>query len=82
MVNEDTQGNVKQLQAELKKLKEQLAQALAAGIRVEDVGTDFAPGGPQLSAGRSSSPPSFIPSFARCCVERLSKLDREVPSRH
>lgn len=26
MVNEDTQGNVNQLQAEVKKLKEQLAQ--------------------------------------------------------
>lgn len=26
MVNEDTQGNVSQLQAEVKKLKEQLAQ--------------------------------------------------------
>uniref|UniRef100_A0A3Q0T992 Kinesin family member 15 n=1 Tax=Amphilophus citrinellus TaxID=61819 RepID=A0A3Q0T992_AMPCI len=30
VINEDTQGNVKQLQAEVKKLKEQLAQALAS----------------------------------------------------
>ncbi|XP_069051327.1 kinesin-like protein KIF15 isoform X2 [Lepisosteus oculatus] len=30
VINEDTQGNVRQLQAEVKKLKEQLAQALAA----------------------------------------------------
>uniref|UniRef100_A0A671WCZ0 Kinesin family member 15 n=1 Tax=Sparus aurata TaxID=8175 RepID=A0A671WCZ0_SPAAU len=30
IINEDTQGNVKQLQAEVKKLKEQLAQALTS----------------------------------------------------
>uniref|UniRef100_A0A665WJP9 Kinesin family member 15 n=1 Tax=Echeneis naucrates TaxID=173247 RepID=A0A665WJP9_ECHNA len=30
IINEDTQGNVKQLQAEIKKLKEQLAQTLAS----------------------------------------------------
>uniref|UniRef100_A0A3Q4GNA5 Kinesin family member 15 n=1 Tax=Neolamprologus brichardi TaxID=32507 RepID=A0A3Q4GNA5_NEOBR len=30
VINEDTQGNVKQLQAEVKKLKEQLAQALTS----------------------------------------------------
>ncbi|KAG7238511.1 hypothetical protein INR49_030784 [Caranx melampygus] len=30
IINEDTQGNVRQLQAEVKKLKEQLAQALAS----------------------------------------------------
>uniref|UniRef100_A0A3P8U281 Kinesin family member 15 n=1 Tax=Amphiprion percula TaxID=161767 RepID=A0A3P8U281_AMPPE len=30
VINEDTQGNVRQLQAEVKKLKEQLAQVLAA----------------------------------------------------
>uniref|UniRef100_A0A671WCY4 Kinesin family member 15 n=1 Tax=Sparus aurata TaxID=8175 RepID=A0A671WCY4_SPAAU len=32
IINEDTQGNVKQLQAEVKKLKEQLAQALTSHI--------------------------------------------------
>ncbi|XP_068608194.1 kinesin-like protein KIF15 [Brachionichthys hirsutus] len=41
IINEDTQGNVKQLQAEVKKLKEQLAQAV-------DGGRDAAPGGPEL----------------------------------
>nr|XP_019940782.1 PREDICTED: kinesin-like protein KIF15 [Paralichthys olivaceus] len=46
IINEDTQGNVKQLQAEVKKLKEQLSQALASqGI---DYGRDIAPGGPEL----------------------------------
>ncbi|XP_030574853.1 kinesin-like protein KIF15 [Archocentrus centrarchus] len=49
VINEDTQGNVKQLQAEVKKLKEQLAQALAAqGV---DCGRDVAPGGPELHLG-------------------------------
>ncbi|XP_068435836.1 kinesin-like protein KIF15 [Clinocottus analis] len=41
VINEDTQGNVRQLQAEVKKLKEQLAQAV-------DCGRDVAPGGPEL----------------------------------
>lgn len=36
VVNEDTQGNVNQLQAEIKKLKEQLAQ-LASVPSVRDV---------------------------------------------
>ncbi|KAK6304480.1 hypothetical protein J4Q44_G00250660 [Coregonus suidteri] len=45
MINEDTQGNVRQLQAEVKKLKEQLAQALSAQTRS---GGDVAPGGPQI----------------------------------
>uniref|UniRef100_A0A672ZMQ7 Kinesin family member 15 n=1 Tax=Sphaeramia orbicularis TaxID=375764 RepID=A0A672ZMQ7_9TELE len=33
IINEDTQGNVRQLQAEVKKLKEQLAQALSIEIQ-------------------------------------------------
>ncbi|KAM3595121.1 uncharacterized protein V6R79_018353 [Siganus canaliculatus] len=45
VINEDTQGNVKQLQAEVKKLKEQLAQALAT--QAVDYGRDGAPGGPE-----------------------------------
>ncbi|XP_072563047.1 kinesin-like protein KIF15 isoform X1 [Paramormyrops kingsleyae] len=61
MINEDTQGNVKQLQAELKKLKEQLTLALAAGIRVEDGGTDVAPGGPQLPAVLPAESSSQVP---------------------
>uniref|UniRef100_A0A668AT42 Kinesin family member 15 n=1 Tax=Myripristis murdjan TaxID=586833 RepID=A0A668AT42_9TELE len=51
MINEDTQGNVRQLQAEVKKLKEQLAQALSSQGQMMDSGRDVAPGGPQLSTG-------------------------------
>ncbi|XP_077067426.1 kinesin-like protein KIF15 isoform X2 [Siphateles boraxobius] len=40
MVNEDTQGNVRQLQAEVRKLKEQLANALSQGRIVELTPTD------------------------------------------
>uniref|UniRef100_A0A668AXC4 Kinesin family member 15 n=1 Tax=Myripristis murdjan TaxID=586833 RepID=A0A668AXC4_9TELE len=36
MINEDTQGNVRQLQAEVKKLKEQLAQALSSQGQMMD----------------------------------------------
>ncbi|KAM9341282.1 kinesin-like protein KIF15 [Symphorus nematophorus] len=46
IINEDTQGNVRQLQAEVKKLKEQLAQALAS--QAVDYGRDVAPGGTKL----------------------------------
>ncbi|XP_038584818.1 kinesin-like protein KIF15-A [Micropterus salmoides] len=49
IVNEDTQGNVRQLQAEMKKLKEQLAQALAS--QAVHYGRDIAPGGPELAMG-------------------------------
>lgn len=52
MINEDTQGSVRQLQAELKKLKEQLAQALSGQPHMGDHGRDVAPGGPQLPMGR------------------------------
>ncbi|XP_060781115.1 kinesin-like protein KIF15 [Neoarius graeffei] len=44
MINEDTHGNVKQLQAEVKKLKEQLALAVSTRHNI----TELAPGGPQL----------------------------------
>ncbi|KAF1374863.1 hypothetical protein PFLUV_G00233480 [Perca fluviatilis] len=46
IINEDTQGNVRQLQAEVKKLKEQLAQALTS--QGGDYARDVAPGGPEL----------------------------------
>lgn len=49
IINEDTQGNVRQLQAEVKKLKEQLAHALAS--QGEDCAKDVAPGGPALQSG-------------------------------
>uniref|UniRef100_A0A8C4GTP8 Kinesin motor domain-containing protein n=1 Tax=Dicentrarchus labrax TaxID=13489 RepID=A0A8C4GTP8_DICLA len=39
IINEDTQGNVRQLQAEVKKLKEQLSQALAS--QAVDYGRDM-----------------------------------------
>ncbi|KAK7904386.1 hypothetical protein WMY93_016993 [Mugilogobius chulae] len=50
VINEDTQGNVRQLQAEVKKLKEQLAMALAS----VDFQRDIAPGGPEVpTAGQA-----------------------------
>ncbi|KAM9786381.1 kinesin-like protein KIF15 isoform X2 [Syngnathus typhle] len=52
IVNEDTQGNVKQLQAELKKLKEQLVQALSS--QQVDFVKDVAPGGPGLPISKPS----------------------------
>ncbi|XP_037096536.1 kinesin-like protein KIF15-A [Syngnathus acus] len=52
IVNEDTQGNVKQLQAELKKLKEQLAQAISS--QQVDFGKDVAPGGSGLPTSKPS----------------------------
>ncbi|KAF3844869.1 hypothetical protein F7725_008032, partial [Dissostichus mawsoni] len=44
VINEDTQGNVRQLQAEVKKLKELLAQAVTSPGG--EYGRDVAPGGP------------------------------------
>ncbi|XP_016120521.1 kinesin-like protein KIF15-A, partial [Sinocyclocheilus grahami] len=40
MVNEDTQGNVRQLQAEVRKLKEQLANALSQAHVIEMTPSD------------------------------------------
>lgn len=42
---------MRQLQAEVKKLKEQLAQAL--GSQAVDYGRDVAPGGPELPMGNN-----------------------------
>ncbi|XP_076841780.1 kinesin-like protein KIF15 isoform X2 [Brachyhypopomus gauderio] len=53
MINEDTQGNVKQLQAELKKLKEQLADALSARHH----GNELPPGGPDAHAAPDTETP-------------------------
>lgn len=60
IINEDTQGNVRQLQAEVKKLKEQLAQALASPGA--DYGRDVPPGGPALAMGSSTLMLTFTPS--------------------
>ncbi|XP_014863192.1 PREDICTED: kinesin-like protein KIF15 isoform X2 [Poecilia mexicana] len=56
VINEDTQGNVKQLQAEVKKLKEQLAQALTSSAG------DSAPGGPQPLMGKNVQINHILPS--------------------
>ena len=48
MINEDSQGNVRQLQAEVKKLKELLAAQTSMGLS----GRDLAPGGPRLSSSK------------------------------
>ncbi|KAF7647426.1 hypothetical protein LDENG_00172690, partial [Lucifuga dentata] len=48
VINEDMQGNVRQLQAEVKKLKDQLTQALAFHGHMMGDGIDVAPGGPEL----------------------------------
>ncbi|KAK3554464.1 hypothetical protein QTP70_023490 [Hemibagrus guttatus] len=59
MINEDTQGNVKQLQAEVKKLKEQLALALSTRHNI----TELAPGGPQLHTAASEDEPPYKTRF-------------------
>lgn len=43
---------MRQLQAEMKKLKEQLAQALAS--QAVHYGRDIAPGGPELAMGNNT----------------------------
>uniref|UniRef100_A0A8C5A4L8 Kinesin motor domain-containing protein n=1 Tax=Gadus morhua TaxID=8049 RepID=A0A8C5A4L8_GADMO len=53
MINEDSQGNVRQLQAEVKKLKELLAAQTSMGLS----GRDLAPGGPRLSSSPSNEHP-------------------------
>uniref|UniRef100_W5UAD6 Kinesin-like protein KIF15-A n=1 Tax=Ictalurus punctatus TaxID=7998 RepID=W5UAD6_ICTPU len=55
MINEDTHGNVKQLQAEVKKLKEQLSLALST----RHIITELAPGGPQLHTVASEIEPPY-----------------------
>uniref|UniRef100_A0A1A8UG06 Kinesin family member 15 n=2 Tax=Nothobranchius TaxID=28779 RepID=A0A1A8UG06_NOTFU len=52
VINEDTQGNVKQLQAEVRKLKDQLAQALS--FHRVDSDRDAAPGGSEPCMGPSA----------------------------
>lgn len=55
MVNEDTQGNVRQLQAEVKKLKEQLANALSQARTVEITPTDQRTGTHTLQSSHRQS---------------------------
>ncbi|XP_062413304.1 kinesin-like protein KIF15 [Pungitius pungitius] len=85
IINEDTQGNVRQLQAELKKLREQLAQSLT--FRPVDCGRDVAPGGPELpkeSQHESSYKAKFMASVRlwrkreeekRVLFEKVAKLE-------
>ncbi|XP_031435804.1 kinesin-like protein KIF15-A [Clupea harengus] len=62
MINEDTHGNVRQLQAEVKKLKDQLAQAL---LSHRPQALDSAPGGPQIDMGspEAQERPSYREPF-------------------
>ncbi|XP_058242666.1 kinesin-like protein KIF15-A [Hemibagrus wyckioides] len=59
MINEDTHGNVRQLQAEVKKLKEQLALALSSRHNI----TELVPGGPQLHTVASEDEPPYKTRF-------------------
>ncbi|XP_062326186.1 kinesin-like protein KIF15 isoform X1 [Osmerus eperlanus] len=60
MVNEDTQGNVRQLQAEVKKLKELLALAGSVLPHTGEDGRDGAPGGPLPHADHSIEGPPEV----------------------
>uniref|UniRef100_A0AAY4CBJ6 Kinesin motor domain-containing protein n=1 Tax=Denticeps clupeoides TaxID=299321 RepID=A0AAY4CBJ6_9TELE len=57
MINEDTQGNIQQLQLEVKKLKEQLAQAL---ISSHSLGGELGPGSPRLHREGVSQQEQFL----------------------
>nr|XP_033786331.1 kinesin-like protein KIF15 isoform X2 [Geotrypetes seraphini] len=68
VVNEDTQGNVSQLQAEVKRLKEQLSQLLS-GQMLQDTSVARAPG--------------FADDYKNCFLEAmlfLEKLENEKKS--
>ncbi|XP_051546297.1 kinesin-like protein KIF15-A isoform X2 [Myxocyprinus asiaticus] len=58
MVNEDTQGNVRQLQAEVRKLKEQLANALS-----QTCITELTPADQQTHTGQSDHVVSYKTQF-------------------
>ncbi|CAG10556.1 unnamed protein product, partial [Tetraodon nigroviridis] len=70
VINEDTQGNVKQLQAEVRKLKEQLAQALASPVN--DCGRDAAPGGPSVLMGD----PNFV--CFQALLQKVAQLEEAL----
>ncbi|MCJ8731080.1 hypothetical protein PDJAM_G00191800 [Pangasius djambal] len=77
MINEDTHGNVKQLQAEVKKLKEQLALALSTRSNI----TELAPGGPQLHTEAWAQKEKFIQSnrmILKFRDDRIAHLKREL----
>ncbi|XP_062850951.1 kinesin-like protein KIF15 [Trichomycterus rosablanca] len=80
MINEHTQGNVKQLQAEVKKLKEQLAFALSARSNINEL----APGGPELNTAPADSDPLYKSRFLqavglwRKCEEKKKVLQEKV----
>uniref|UniRef100_A0A665WJJ3 Kinesin-like protein n=1 Tax=Echeneis naucrates TaxID=173247 RepID=A0A665WJJ3_ECHNA len=73
IINEDTQGNVKQLQAEIKKLKEQLAQTLAS--QALDCVRDVAPGGPQFCMGNNMSMPLKREEEKKVLLEKVAQLE-------
>ncbi|XP_028294287.1 kinesin-like protein KIF15 [Gouania willdenowi] len=77
VINEDTQGNVRQLQAEVKKLKEQLALALTS--QPVDYSRDIAPGGPEVAAGPSSEMQQHISYKTKffSVVRLWKRLDEE-----
>uniref|UniRef100_A0A7N8X553 Kinesin family member 15 n=1 Tax=Mastacembelus armatus TaxID=205130 RepID=A0A7N8X553_9TELE len=66
IINEDTQGNVRQLQAEVKKLRDQLAQALSS--HPMDYGRDIAPGGPKL--------PLVFFNDTQVLLEKVAQLEK------
>uniref|UniRef100_A0A8B9K5I3 Kinesin-like protein n=1 Tax=Astyanax mexicanus TaxID=7994 RepID=A0A8B9K5I3_ASTMX len=70
MINEDTQGNVKQLQAEVKKLKEQLANALSSRHNINEL----APGGPQPHTGKYFFFISLL-FFSKALQEKVSRME-------
>ncbi|TRY85885.1 hypothetical protein DNTS_011911 [Danionella cerebrum] len=77
MVNEDTQGNVRQLQAEVRKLKEQLASALSQAPALQ-----MTPGVPESdhSDPKVSYKPQFIQamSFWKKAQEEKKTLQEKV----
>ncbi|CAN9502128.1 unnamed protein product [Ophioblennius macclurei] len=76
VINEDTQGNVRQLQAEVKKLKEQLAYAMAS--QGAYCGGNVAPGGPQVvAAGEDVQHDALYRTKFMAAVRLWRKQDEE-----
>ncbi|XP_029972708.1 kinesin-like protein KIF15 isoform X2 [Salarias fasciatus] len=76
VINEDTQGNVRQLQAEVKKLKEQLAHAMASqGV---DCGRNVAPGGPEVPTGEDVQHDMLYKAKFVSAVHLWKRQDEEI----